>query len=177
MNLKWDREKAERNHRAHGVTFLDAAMAFTDPFAVEVYGSYRLAGRRNMSKTTTIAKIRSDGQVVELLLGGGERALRRAPVRAMTAAEIHAAAIADRDARPMTPTELRTAKRVPRIKTLRRALGLTQEQFAARYRIPVGTLRDWEQGRAEPDQPARSYLRVIASDPDAVARALKSRAV
>ena len=66
------------------------------------------------------------------------------------------------------------AKRVPRIKTLRRALGLTQEEFAARYRIPLGTLRDWEQGRSEPDQPTRAYLTVIAHDPEGVRRALQS---
>jgi DNA-binding XRE family transcriptional regulator len=41
------------------------------------------------------------------------------------------------------------------IKTLRRALALTQEEFAARFRIPLGTLRDWEQGRSEPDQPVK----------------------
>ena len=63
--------------------------------------------------------------------------------------------------------------RVPQIKTLRRALGLTQEEFAARYRIPIGTLRDWEQGRSEPDQPARAYLTVIARDPEGVRAALK----
>jgi len=92
----------------------------------------------------------------------------------MTAAEIAAAAAADRDARPMTADELRTARRVPRVKTLRRALGLTQEEFAARYHIPLGTLRDWEQGRTEPDQPARAYLKAIAGDPEAVQRALRS---
>jgi len=42
--------------------------------------------------------------------------------------------------------------------TLRRALALTQEEFAARSKIPLGTLRDWEQGRSEPDQPAKAYL-------------------
>jgi putative transcriptional regulator len=73
----------------------------------------------------------------------------------------------------MTTEELRTARRVPRIKTLRRALGLTQEEFARRYHIPLGTLRDWEQGRAEPDQAARAYLMVIAREPDVVRRALK----
>jgi putative transcriptional regulator len=36
----------------------------------------------------------------------------------------------------------RKTKLLPRIKTLRRALGLTQEKFAARYKIPLGTLRD-----------------------------------
>ena len=62
---------------------------------------------------------------------------------------------------------------MPRAKTLRRALGLTQEEFAARFQIPLGTLRDWEQGRAEPDQTARAYLRAIAGDPTAVHRALQ----
>jgi DNA-binding transcriptional regulator YiaG len=53
-----------------------------------------------------------------------------------------------------------------------RALALTQEEFAARFRIPLGTLRDWEQGRSEPDQPAKAYLTVIARDPQGVERAL-----
>ena len=77
--------------------------------------------------------------------------------------------------RGMTTEELQTARRVPRIRTLRRALGLTQEKFAGRYHIPLGTLRDWEQGRTEPDQPARAYLKAIAGDPVAVQRALEVR--
>jgi putative transcriptional regulator len=93
-------------------------------------------------------------------------------MRPMTPEEIEQAAREDPDAQPMTDDEFAHAKRVPRIKTLRRALGLTQEEFAARYRIPLGTLRDWEQGRSEPDQPARAYLTVIARDPDGVRRAL-----
>jgi putative transcriptional regulator len=92
----------------------------------------------------------------------------------MTDVEVHAAAMADPDARPMTPEEWAKARRVPRVKTLRRTLGLTQEEFAARYHIPLGTLRDWEQGRTEPDQPARAYLKVIASNPEWVSRALAS---
>jgi putative transcriptional regulator len=39
----------------------------------------------------------------------------------------------------MTPEHLATARRIPRIKTLRRALGLTQDEFATRYHIPLGT--------------------------------------
>jgi putative transcriptional regulator len=65
-------------------------------------------------------------------------------------------------------------KHTPRAKLIRRALGLTQEEFAARFRIPLGTLRDWEQGASEPDQAARAYLTVIARDPKAVASALDS---
>jgi putative transcriptional regulator len=127
-----------------------------------------------MSKTITTAKIRSDGKVVEVLPDGSERSFPAAPMRRMTETEIHAAAMADRDARPMTPGELRAAKRVPRIKTLRRALGLSQEEFALRYHIPVGTLRDWEQGRCEPDQTAKAYLSVIARDPAGVSRMLQA---
>jgi putative transcriptional regulator len=58
------------------------------------------------------------------------------------------------------------------VKAVRRALGLTQEEFAARYGIPVGTLRDWEQGRTQPDRPARAYIKVIASNPEWVSQAL-----
>ena len=58
---------------------------------------------------------------------------------------------------------------IPNVKKLRERLGLTQEAFAAAYRIPVGTLRDWEQCRKRPDAPARAYLTVIARNPEAVA--------
>jgi putative transcriptional regulator len=93
---------------------------------------------------------------------------------AMTEAEKHAAALNDHDNRPLTDEDLKRMQRTPRAKIIRRALGLTQEDFAARYHIPLGTLRDWEQGRAEPDQAARAYLKVIAREPDIVRRVLKS---
>jgi len=41
---------------------------------------------------------------------------------------------------------------------------LTQDEFSTGFQILIGTLRDWEQGRCEPDQPSRAYLTVIASD-------------
>jgi putative transcriptional regulator len=117
--------------------------------------------------------MRPDGTVVEVLESGEERPFTEIPMPPMTEEEIHAAAMADPDARPMTPEELRTARYVPRTKGLRRILGLTQQEFAARYHIPLGTLRDWEQGRTEPDQPTRAYLKVIARDPEGVLRALQ----
>jgi putative transcriptional regulator len=83
--------------------------------------------------------------------------------------------MSDPDARPMTPEQLQAARRVPQTKTLRRVLGLTQEEFAVRYHIPLGTLRDWEQGRCEPDQPARAYLAIIAHDPEGVERTLAEK--
>jgi putative transcriptional regulator len=91
----------------------------------------------------------------------------------MTPAEVEAAARADPDAQPLTPSDLQHMKRTPQAKIIRRALSLTQEEFAARYRIPLGTLRDWEQGRSEPDQTARAYLKVIATDPEGVLRSLE----
>ena len=91
----------------------------------------------------------------------------------MTEAEKHAAALSDPDNRPLTEADMKRMKRTPRAKIIRRALGMSQEDFAARYHIPLGTLRDWEQGRAEPDQAARAYLTVIAREPDVVRNALK----
>ena len=128
-----------------------------------------------MSKTTTVAKIRPDGSVVEVLADGGKRPISDTPMRPITPEEVEEAARADPDARPMTTEQLAKASRIPRIKTLRRALGLTQQEFAARYRFPLGTLRDWEQRRSEPDQPARAYLTVIAHDPAGVRRALQNK--
>ncbi len=90
----------------------------------------------------------------------------------MTEEEIMRAALADPDAQPITEENFHLLKRVPRIKTLRRALDLSLEEFAERYRIPLGTLRDWEQGRTEPDQTAQTYLTLIALDPELIARML-----
>jgi putative transcriptional regulator len=87
--------------------------------------------------------------------------------------EIESAAAEDAENQPLTKARLKRLVKVPRIKTLRRALGLTQEEFAARYRIPIGTLRDWEQERSQPDGPALAYLTVIARDPEGVYATLK----
>jgi putative transcriptional regulator len=73
-------------------------------------------------------------------------------------------------------TRAKRLKPVPRAKVIRRALHLTQEEFAACFQIPLGTLRDWEQGKTEPDQAARAYLRVIARNPQAVMDALQQPA-
>jgi putative transcriptional regulator len=94
----------------------------------------------------------------------------------MTPEAVERAARADRDAQPLTEADLRRMRRTPQAKIIRRALDLTQEEFAARYHIPLGTLRDWEQGRAEPDQPTQAYVTLIARDPDRVYRTLNPKA-
>ena len=112
---------------------------------------------------------------------GSERPLRKKAVdwsrlEAMTEADKLAAAKSDPDAQPLTDAQLKRMRRSPFAKRVRQMLELSQEQFADAFGIPVGTLRDWEQGRAEPDQAAQSYLKVIARAPKAVRNALKSAA-
>src|SRR4051794_9181378 len=117
-----------------------------------------------MSMTDITVRIRkSDGKLVRVHPDGHEDIMPVPAPAPMTEEEVHAAALSDPDA---LPSSMRKLRPVPRVRTLRLALGLTQEEFAARYHIPLGTLRDWEQGRSEPDAPARAYLKVIAVNPD-----------
>jgi putative transcriptional regulator len=92
----------------------------------------------------------------------------------MSPQQRHTAALSDPDAQPLTAKDFARMRRTPQVRVIRRALGLSQDEFAARYHIPIGTLRDWEQGRAMPDQAARAYLKVIARNPDLVREALAS---
>ena len=86
----------------------------------------------------------------------------------MSGARRHAAALSDPDTRPLSPDDFKRMKRTPQVKIIRRALGLSQEEISARFHIPLGTLRDWEQGRKAPDAAARAYLVMIGRNPQAV---------
>lgn len=55
---------------------------------------------------------------------------------------------------------------------LRHGLGLTQNEFAAKFCISLGTLRHWERGDRKPHGPALALLHVVAREPQAVLRAL-----
>jgi len=59
------------------------------------------------------------------------------------------------------------------VRAVRRRLGLSQSQFAAKFGFQPATLKNWEQGRTRPDGPARVLLAVIASHPEAVEDALR----
>src|ERR1700732_1555700 len=89
-------------------------------------------------------------------------------MRAMTPKQVEVAAASDPDNLPLSSADLARMKRTPQVRIIRRALGISQEDFASRYHIPLGTLRDWEQGRVAPDQAARAYLTVIARDSEPV---------
>lgn len=92
---------------------------------------------------------------------------------AMSEQERHLAALSDLDATPATETQLQRAHRVLSVRDLRKKLNLTQEEFAARFHLPLGTVRDWEQGAHRADQAAHVLLTVIEKDPEGVARALE----
>jgi putative transcriptional regulator len=74
------------------------------------------------------------------------------------------------------PTKTRTTTiNVPDhvdVRSVREALALTQAEFAARFALPIDTLRKWERGVREPDAASRAYLTLIQRNPKAVEETL-----
>lgn len=103
----------------------------------------------------------------------GEGATSWARLAAMTDEEVLARALADPDARPLDPERLSRMRRVSRVEVLRERLDMTQRKLAAAFRLPLSTLRDWEQRRTTPDAPACVLLLAIERDPERM-RALLS---
>ena len=79
---------------------------------------------------------------------------------------------ADAEDFDVTAEAMDRGQRARLIRKTRTRLGLSQVQFASRFRVPVGTLRDWEQARATAPDFAIAYVRVIGQHPDIVAKAL-----
>jgi putative transcriptional regulator len=100
---------------------------------------------------------------------------QRGRLEAMTDADVEAAALADPDAQPLTEEQLAQFERVPNIKAIREKLHLSQKQFAETFGLSLSVVRDWEQGRFFPDRAARTLLKVIAHNPQAVQEALAHR--
>jgi putative transcriptional regulator len=202
--FEWDVEKARANWAKHRVDFNDAQRIFDDPFAIdwiddrENYGEERFAALGIVEgpscslpspcRTTPRFASSPPGEECPMRNADTTKARRRRPAKptraktdwrafdAMTDEEVEAAARSDPDAQPLTDADMKRMKRTPQVKIIRRALKLSQEEFAKQFRIPIGTLRDWEQGRVEPDQAARAYLKVIARNPKAVREALEPAA-
>lgn len=100
-------------------------------------------------------------------------------IRTMTEEEIERNALDDPDS--IVPFdelgEPQLVLPMPNVAALRRRLKLSQAQFANRFGFSVATVRNWEQGRVLADGPARVLLAVIASEPQAVVRALRPAAL
>jgi putative transcriptional regulator len=65
-----------------------------------------------------------------------------------------------------------TTVEMPDVKAIRRSLRMSQHRFSAAYRIPLATLKNWEQGRRYPDAPAAAYLLAIKRRPKEVMEAV-----
>lgn len=129
-----------------------------------------------MSRRTTSGKARDPNKGKPVRDKYGMTAEDWARLEAMTEEEVLAAARSDPDAQPLTDDQLKRMKRVSFAKHVRWKLHMSQTDFASAFHIPIGTLRDWEQHRCEPDQAARAYLTVIARNPKAVRKALQPAA-
>ena len=73
-------------------------------------------------------------------------------------------------ARPSRTLKFRPAD----VKAIRKRLKKSQSEFALMIGVSVSTLQNWEQGRRQPEGPARALLKVAAENPKAVAKALSA---
>ncbi len=78
----------------------------------------------------------------------------------------------DAEDRAVSLDGMERGQRARLIRKTRTGLGLSQTEFATRFRVPVGTLRDWEQARVTAPDFAVAYVRVIGRHPEMVAQAL-----
>jgi putative transcriptional regulator len=130
-----------------------------------------------MSENDTVyARLLSDGSVVRVLPDGSTEPF---PDRTdwkrlaeMTEEEIEANALSDPDNPPISDEELKFFRHLVNVREIRQRQRLTQKQFSDRYRIPLGTLRDWEQRGRYPGGVATTLLRIIDKYPDIVLEVL-----
>jgi putative transcriptional regulator len=95
---------------------------------------------------------------------------------AMTPEQIEENARTDPDNPPLTEEEMERGLFGRDVRMLRQGLGLSQKDFAERYAINLARLRDWEQGRFNPDSVTCAYIKLIAHDPEGARRVLESSA-
>jgi putative transcriptional regulator len=65
-----------------------------------------------------------------------------------------------------------TTVELPDVKAIREELHMSQQRFAESYRIPLATVKNWEQGRRAPDAPAAAYLLAIRRRPKEIMEAV-----
>jgi putative transcriptional regulator len=78
----------------------------------------------------------------------------------------------DPEDRDVSVAGLERAHMGRRFRILRHRLGMTQEQFASTYGIPLASLRQYEMARYMPPPAVRAYLKVIEAEPEVVKRAM-----
>jgi putative transcriptional regulator len=93
-------------------------------------------------------------------------------VDALSDEDVEQAALSDPDAPPTPPEVLAHFQQAVDVKAIREKLSLTQAQFATTFHLSLATVQAWEQGQSLPDPVARTLLRVIERNPEAVKDAL-----
>jgi putative transcriptional regulator len=81
----------------------------------------------------------------------------------------------DPEDRDVSVAGLKRAHMGRRFRILRHRLGMTQDQFARTYGIPLASLRQYEIARYMPPPATRAYLKVIEAEPDVVRRAVAAQ--
>ena len=132
----------------------------------------------NEHGTTSMRRRRDDGSRERALADGTWVPLPSktdwAGLAAMTEAEIEANAGSDPDNPLLGEEELARLRPIPDAKAIRLRLDMTQEQFARSFQLPLETVREWEAGARSLTGSARTLLRVIERNPDAVLEALNA---
>jgi putative transcriptional regulator len=129
-------------------------------------------------ENTVRAKFDENGVLVQIFEDGTTKPFERQTdwsyFDSLTDEDAEYNALMDPDSEPfLTDEEREKIKTLVDPKVIRKRLKLTQVEFAERFAIPLGTLRDWERRARFPDSAARAYLRVISEDPETVCKALK----
>jgi putative transcriptional regulator len=98
----------------------------------------------------------------------------RARIEAMTDEEIERLAESDPDNPPLTDEQLDRGVFARDVRRAREKLKMTQEELAAALGLPLATLRNWEQGRYNPDPAARALMKIVAANPKRALAALSA---
>jgi putative transcriptional regulator len=197
----WHGAKAARTEAERGIAFEFAAAVFADPTRVDFDVSRPEQGEERRKTIGRIGKrlftvvytmrARQRGSSRPAPQTGRRNALmatvrftpdpnnpprltpeQEARLDAMTEEEIEAIAASDPDNPPSTEEELARGVFARDVRLARKTLGLSQEAFAAALGLPVATLRNWEQGRFNPDPAARALVRLVKDDPARAVRVL-----
>ena len=175
LTFEWNEDKNRRNRTDHGISFEQAKAVFSDRHVFEKFDERFEYGEERVQSTGLTRLVcslssASNAAITVALSRPGARQGKKQMSTSRTEAEMD-----ELSEIPMTEEEYANARPVPRARSLRRALGLTQEAFSQTYQIPLATLIDWEEGRTEPDAPAQALLKVIAQEPKMTAVALERR--
>jgi len=132
-----------------------------------------------MNENITTVIMQNDGKLSKVLPNGSyEQVSDKSNIgmlKTIKHDDIEVAAASDPDNLPLNSEDIKNLKPLSRVKIIRGAMKMTQEEFAAKFHLSLSALRDWEQGRYQPDQAARSYLKVIAANSQMVLKALNTK--